>query len=79
MDYSISFYRKLRDLKQQELADKLEISRTELSFIETKKVLPKHSLAILIAETLKVTIGQIYTKEELDFILYKTERLNESL
>jgi DNA-binding XRE family transcriptional regulator len=72
MDYSISFYRKLKDLKQQELADKLEIPRTELSFIETKKVLPKVDLAKKIAGILEVTIGQIYTKEELEFILYKT-------
>lgn len=71
MDYSISFYRKLKKFKQQELAEKLKINRTELSFIETKKILPKVETAIKIAELLEVTIGQIYTKEELDFMIYR--------
>lgn len=74
MDYSISFYRKLKKIKQQELAEKLEINRTELSFIETKKVLPKVETAIKIAEILEVTIGQIYTKEELDYMRFRESK-----
>jgi DNA-binding XRE family transcriptional regulator len=74
MDYSISFYRKLKKIKQQELADKLGINRTELSFIETKKILPRVETAKKIADILEVTVGQIYSKEELDFILYRESK-----
>jgi phage replication initiation protein len=71
MDYSINFYRKLKKIKQEDLAKKLGINRTELSFIETKKVLPKIETAIKISNILEVTIGQIYTKEELDFMRFR--------
>ena len=72
MDYSISFYRKLRKMSQQELADKLEITRTELSFIETRKVLPKIDIAQKVAGILEVTIGQIFIKEDLDYMLFRS-------
>jgi DNA-binding XRE family transcriptional regulator len=71
MNYSIRFYRKKKGFTQKKLAEMLEIPRCELSFIETKKVIPKTEIAEKISEILQINIGQIYTKEELDFILYK--------
>lgn len=58
-------------MSQQELADKLEITRTELSFIETKKMSPKIEVAERIAGFLQVNIGLIFSKEELDYMLYR--------
>ena len=65
-------------MSQQELADSLGITRTELSFIETRKMLPKIDTAKKIADILEVTIGQIYIKEDLDYMLYRNkEQLND--
>lgn len=71
MDGSIAFYRKKQNISQQELADAIGISRTHLSYIENKRFYPDHKIAERISELLNVTIGQIYTREELEFILYK--------
>ena len=71
MDTTIRFYRKKINMTQQELADILKLPRTEVSFIETKKILPKYQIIENIAEALNVPIGKLYTKEELDFIRYK--------
>lgn len=60
-------------MSQQELADKLEITRTELSFIETKKMSPKIEVAEKIGEILQVNVGLIFSKEELDYMLYRNK------
>ncbi len=73
MDGTIRFYRKNINISQQKLADMLELPRTELSFIETKKVFPKSQVAVKIAEILNIPIGSLWTVEELDFINFRSK------
>ena len=70
-DKSIKFYRRKLNLKQSELAGKLGIKPYFMSFIENKKVYPDSTLAQNLASTLGVPIGQLYSEEELNLILYK--------
>lgn len=71
MDNSIAYFRNKQNLKQKELAEKLGIKRYYLSFIETKKIYPTPELAEKISFELKASMGQLWTKEELDLILSK--------
>jgi len=73
MDNSIAYFRNKQNLKQKELAEKLGIKRYYLSFIETKKIIPDSELAEKISFELKVNIGQLWTKAELDLILEKNK------
>jgi len=60
-------------MKQQDLADILGLKSYEMSFIENKIELPDKDLLVNLATALHVTVGQIYTKEELDLILSRKE------
>ncbi len=71
IDSSIKYYRKKQNLKQSELAQKLGVTKTDMSFIENKKVYPAIEQAELLSNILEVTIGSIYSPEELELILYK--------
>ena len=73
-DKSIIFYRRRQNLKQQELADDLGITRTYLSFIENHKQYPDTELLDRLTKILGVTVSQIYSENELDFILYKDKK-----
>ena len=73
-DYSIRFYRKNKEISQKKLSELLGITRTDLSFIESKKIFPDIELANKIADMLGETIGRFYTKEELDFITYRSTK-----
>ncbi len=66
---SIRFYRKKIGLKQQELADKIGIKRSNLSFIENGYRLPDIKLLEKIALNLKTTIGQLYPTDIQDLII----------
>jgi len=68
-DKSIVYFRKKRNLRQIDLAEELGIKRYYLSFIETKKILPDMKLAEKMSETLKASMGQLWTEEELNTIL----------
>jgi len=70
-DKSIYYYRKIRGIKQQELADKLGLKIYLMSYIENKKLYPNMGMAEKIAEILEVPIGHIYSKEEIELILSK--------
>jgi DNA-binding XRE family transcriptional regulator len=71
MDTTIKFYRKENKLTQQELADLLEIPRTTMSFYEAKRQYPPLVVAEKLAEILKVTIGILYSEQELEVIKTK--------
>lgn len=66
---SIRFYRKKIGLKQEELAYKIGIKRSNLSFIENGYRLPDVELLEKIALNLKTTIGQLYPIDIQDLIL----------
>jgi len=72
-DLSIKFYRKKRELRQSDLAKILQITNTDMSFIENKKIYPTAELAEYLSQALGVPIGKLYSEEELNFILYKNE------
>ena len=67
-DATISAYRKVKKLNQQQLANMLNIPRTTMSFYENKRMYPTLEVAEKIAEILGKTIGQLYSKEELEII-----------
>ena len=71
MDSTIKFYRKENKLTQQELADLLEVPRTTMSFYETKREYPKLEVVEKLAVILKVTIGTLYSEQELGVIKTK--------
>ena len=58
-------------MRQSDLAEKLGITNTDMSFIDNKKVYPDSNLAQNLAFALGVTIGQLYSEEELNLIIYK--------
>jgi len=71
-DLSIKFYRKKRELRQSDLAKILQITNTDMSFIENKKIYPKAELAEYLSQALGVPIGKLYSEEELNLIIYKS-------
>ena len=66
---SIRFYRKKIGLKQQELAGKIKIKRSTLSFIENGYRLPGIELLEEIASNLGTTVGQLYPTDIQDLII----------
>ena len=72
--YHSDIIRKIRNklmIKQKELAKALEITATDLSYIENKTFYPSLDLAKKMASLLKVPIGKFYSEEELELILRK--------
>lgn len=59
---TIAYYRKLRGLTQEDLAEKLNISRTHLSNIEAPNMTTSVSLEILfdIAKVLEIPVHQLF-------------------
>ena len=58
----LKIYRTTRNLTQEQLADKLGITRQTIIAIESNKYLPSLSLAFKIAEFFKVRIEDIFIK-----------------
>ncbi len=52
-----------RSWSQQDLADRLEVSRQSVNAIETGKYDPSLPLAFRIAETFAMSIEEIFTKD----------------
>jgi len=73
MDTTIKYYRKRLKIKQSELAEKLGITVTDMSFIENKKLYPNPNLAELVSHTLNVPIGTLWSEEELNLIIFKSK------
>jgi len=58
-------------MRQSELAEKLGITNTDMSFIENKKQFPSSELAERISQILKVPVGALWKECELELILDK--------
>ena len=66
--HNLHSYRKLRELSQEQLAEKLEISIKHLSEMETGKVFASAELIEKIAKELNVSISALfYTPDEKSF------------
>ena len=61
MKNKLKVYRAVHNLTQEQLADKLEVSRQTVIAIENNKHLPSLGLAFKIARLLKVSIEDIFT------------------
>ena len=54
------------NITQQELADKVGVSRQTINSIEAERYAPSTSLAIKISDVFKTTVNEIFTLEEGD-------------
>ncbi|CAN5442754.1 helix-turn-helix transcriptional regulator [soil metagenome] len=54
------------DITQQELADKVGVSRQTINSIEAERYVPSTVLAIKIAEVFKTTVNEIFKLEKDD-------------
>ncbi len=66
MKNKLKVYRAMHDLTQEELADKIGVSRQTIIAIESDKYLPSLSLAFKLSKLFEVKIEDIfiYTKED---------------
>lgn len=69
VDTTIKYYRKKLKIRQSDLAEKLGVTNTDMSFYENKRKYPVPELAESIAEHLRVPIGKLYEEYELELIL----------
>jgi putative transcriptional regulator len=63
MKNKLKVYRAMHNLTQEDLADKLEVSRQTINAIESNKYLPSLGLAFKIARLFKVNIEEIFIDE----------------
>ena len=61
---NVSYYRKKRKITQQVLCEKVDISRTHMSRIETGQSMPSISLLYRLAEALDVEPGKLTDEKE---------------
>lgn len=69
MKNKLKIYRAMMDLTQEQMADKLGVSRQTINAIESNKYLPTLGLAFRIAGLFKVKVDDIFIcegKEEYD-------------
>lgn len=66
MKNSIKVERAKRDMTQQDLADKIGVSRQTINSIEKDKYTPSVVLALKIAQTFETSIHEIFQLEEND-------------
>jgi len=63
MKNKLKVYRAMHDLTQEQLAEKMGISRQTVIAIESDKYLPSLGLAFRMAKLFKVKIEEIFTVE----------------
>lgn len=61
---NISFYRKLRGLSQEKLAERVDISRTHMSRIETADCAVSLDVVFALADTLGVDTCKLFENKE---------------
>ena len=61
MDNRLKVLRAMRDWSQQELADRLDVSRQSVNAIETGKYDPSLPLAFRLADLFELRIEEIFT------------------
>jgi putative transcriptional regulator len=64
MNNKLKVYRAMHDLTQEELADKLNVTRQTILAIEKRKYDPSLELAFKIAELFKVKIEDVFQYRE---------------
>jgi len=64
MKNKLKVYRAMHDLTQEQLADKLNVSRQTVIAIESNKYLPSLSLAFRIAALFQVKIEDVFFEDE---------------
>ncbi len=64
MKNKLKVYRAMHDLTQEELADKIGVTRQTVIAIESNKYLPSLGLAFKIARLFKEDINKIFIYEE---------------
>ena len=68
MKNSIKVERAKQNMTQQDLADKIGVSRQTINSIESQKYIPSTVLALKIAKVFNVKIEEIFELEEDDFL-----------
>jgi len=67
MKNSIKVERAKKDLTQQDLAEKVQVSRQTINSIEAGKYVPSTVLALKIARVFEIALEEIFELEEEDF------------
>jgi len=66
MKNSIKVERAVLNISQQELADKIRVSRQTINAIETSRYIPSTVLALKIAAVFHKSVNEIFTLERKD-------------
>ena len=66
MKNSLKIERAKMNLTQQELADKVGVSRQTINSIESNRFIPSTTLAIKLSEHFKTTVNELFELEEDD-------------
>jgi len=66
MNNKLKVYRAIHDLTQEDLADKLDVTRQTIIAIEKGKYAPSLELAFKIAELFKVKIEDVFLYKEIN-------------
>ena len=69
MNNTLKVERAKLNLTQQQLADKVGVSRQTINSIEAERYIPSTALAIKISDVFKTSVNEIFTLEEDDWIL----------
>jgi putative transcriptional regulator len=64
MKNSLKVERAKLNLTQQDLADKVKVSRQTINSIETERYTPSTVLALKISEVFKISVNEIFILEE---------------
>jgi len=64
MKNKVKVYRAMRDITQEELASKMQVSRQTIIAIEREKYNPSLSLAFKMANHFQITIEELFQYEE---------------
>ncbi|MBA4301603.1 helix-turn-helix transcriptional regulator [Algoriphagus alkaliphilus] len=67
MKNSIKVERAKKDLTQQDLAEKVQVSRQTINSIEAGKYVPSTVLALKIARVFEIALEEIFELEEGDY------------
>lgn len=66
MKNSIKIERAIHNFTQQDLADKIKVSRQTINAMESNKYVPSTVLALKIARLFKKSVEEIFTLEKTD-------------
>lgn len=67
MRNTIKVERARRDMTQQDLADRVGVSRQTINYIETQKYIPSTVLALKLSEIFEMPVSELFTLEQTDW------------